>query len=82
MEYVVNVSVGYYNYLSGGVKAWDLLLPLSANLKRFDTVKAVEVDVNDIPTGRATTGTIYFNGHDQQLYDSKGNGLYWITDLH
>ncbi len=81
MEYAFNVSVGYYKYLSGGVKAWDLLIPKSVGLVAGDTVRVTEIDSLGVPTGRGTTGVVRFNGSDDLLVSTSEKPLHWIINL-
>lgn len=81
MNYNYYAKQDYYSYLSGGVQAWDLLLPNNIGLKKGDTVTVVETYDNGVETGKATTGTIRFNGVDGIQTVSGLRDFYYITNL-
>lgn len=81
MIYNYYAKEDYYAYLSGGVQAWDLLLPNNVGLKKGDTVKVIETDNTGDETGRATSGTIVFNGVDGILTVNGNRDFYYINNL-
>ena len=81
MIYNYYAKQDYYAYLSGGVAAWDLLLPNNIGLKKGDTVKVIETNNNGDETGRATSGTIVFNGVDGILTVNGNRDFYYINNI-
>jgi hypothetical protein len=81
MNYNYYAKQEYYAYLAGGVQAWDLLLPNNIDLKKGDTVKVIETYDNGDETGRATTGTIVFNGVDGIMTVNGNRDFYYINNL-
>lgn len=81
MTYNYFAKIEQYKYLSGGVKAWDLLLPNNIGLKKGDTVRVWEVTNEEDSTGRVTDGTIVFNGVDGIMTVNGNRDFYYINNL-
>lgn len=62
----------YFSFLSGSPKAWQLIFAQDVEVNRGDTVKVIEVDVNDNPTGNELTGIVeYTSTNNTFTYNDK-----------
>ena len=81
MNYNYYAKTDYYEYLASGVQAWELLIPISSNLKKNDTVTVIEKDNNGEFTGLASVGTVQFISSEGILTVSGQQNFYYITNI-
>lgn len=81
MNYNYYAKQDYYAYLSSGVGAWQLLLPISSGLKKGDTVTVLEVDNNSDLTGNVSVGTVVFISSEGILNVSGNQSYYYINSI-
>lgn len=81
MVHNYNAKTNYYDFLLGKPKAWELIFPISSNVKRNDTINIIEVDSSGTPTGNSMTGTvIYTHTNNEFTYNTESTLLYIIPD--
>lgn len=81
MEYIYYANSNYYEYLSSGIVAWQLLLPNNIGLKQGDTVKVLEVDSSGGLTGLYSVGEIRFNGVIDITVTNASQSFYYLINV-
>jgi hypothetical protein len=81
MTYDYNAKTNYYDFLLGPPRAWELIYPISAGVKRGDIINVIEVDSGGTPTGNTMTGTVvYISTEVVFKYKEQNQLLYVIPD--
>lgn len=81
MNYNYYAKTDYYEYLASGVQAWELLIPISSNLKKNDTVTVIELNNAGDETGLASVGTVQFISSEGILTVSGYQSFFYINQI-
>lgn len=75
MIFSINAKVNQFVLLAAPPFAWSVLVPVSAGLVRGDSIKYIEVDSLNVPTGAELIGIIESVGSGD-IYVNDGSSMY------
>jgi hypothetical protein len=73
MNYNYYAKQDYYAYLSSGVGAWELLLPISSGVVKGMIIVVIEVDDMSLPTGNQLVGIVFRFGSDNMIVNNNSS---------
>ncbi len=80
-QQIVQASIAQFNALIRSPKAWQVLGLISWGLVRGDEIKYVEVDSEDVPTGRERIGVVFYVTVGDLLINSGTTTFYYCQDI-
>ncbi len=81
IQQILQASIGQFNALIRSPKAWQVSGLKSWGLVRFDEIKYVEVDSDNIPTGRERIGVVFYVSSGDIYVNNGTSTLYYCQDI-
>lgn len=81
MIYPINIKQNEFILLKLKPFSWQRIIPLTAGLSKGDTIKLIEVDSLNLPTGHEMVGTVRFLSNGDMIVDNNKSVLVYCENV-
>lgn len=80
-QQTLQASIAQFNALIRSPKAWQVVGLKSWGLVRFDEIKYIEIDNDNVPTGRERIGVVFYVSSGDIYVNNGSSTLYYCQDI-